>query len=328
MQGARGDIRIQLGVLVVGALLMGIKFLAWHITGSEAILADALESIVNVAAGTFALYSLVLATKPRDLEHPYGHGKVEFISAGIEGALITVAGGAIIVRGVLAFMAGNELHRLGEGIALTAVAGAVNLGMGLLLRHRGRRHHSPTLAAGGTHLISDAWSTVAMLGGLLLIMLTGRTSIDSLFAVAFGLFITHQGVRVLRRAVAGIMDETDMDTAREVIGVLEKARQPDWVDLHNFRVVSFGRALHIDCHVTLPWYYSLERAHQEIEAMEKLVNERGDRPVELFIHMDPCVPSSCSICALKGCPERRAAFHHRVTWDLESALLDKKHGGP
>lgn len=304
---------------------MGIKFLAWHRTDSSAILADALESIVNVVAGAFALYSLVLASKPRDREHPYGHGKVEFISAGIEGTLVMLAGMAIVVRAAMAFLAGNELHRLEEGIVLTSLAGAINLVMGLVLLQRGKRHHSPTLVAGGTHLLSDAWSTVAMLGGLVLILLTDLVWIDSVFAAGFGVFITVQGFRVLRKAVAGMMDETDMVTARTTIAILEAARRPDWVDLHNFRVVSFGRTLHIDCHVTLPWYYPLERAHAEIAAMERLVNERSPRPVELFIHMDPCVPSSCGICALADCPERKSPFLHRIHWDLDSVLQDAKH---
>ncbi len=326
MQQARTNIRMQLVVVTVGVVLMVIKFVAWHMTGSSAILSDALESIVNVIAGGFALYSLVLVAKPRDREHPYGHGKVEFISAGIEGGLVAIAGLAIMVQAVIAFLQGNEVHQLGSGIALTALAGGINLVLGLILKHRGRKQLSITMEASGTHLLSDAWSTVAMLGGLLLIMLTGRTWIDSLFAFGFGIFLLRQGVVVLRRAVAGIMDETDMVLAEQVVRILEEGRRPDHIDVHNLRVIQFGAALHIDCHATLPWYYTLEQAHSIIHDMEHLVNQHMARRVELFIHMDPCVPTSCSICTMPDCAVRQAAFTHRIGWDLDSALLNARHG--
>ena len=322
----RADIRLQAFVVVVGAVLMAVKFLAWYLTHSNAILSDALESIVNVVAGCFALYALILAAKPRDREHPYGHGKIEFISAGIEGGLVGIAGVVIVVRAVMAWVEGHAVHEVEKGIVLVAFAGGVNLLMGLMLQRRGRRQRSITMEASGTHLLGDAWSTLAMLIGLAVIHFTGIQWFDSLFAIGFGIFILVQGALVVRRAVAGIMDETDMGAAAEVVGLLEKHRRPQWVDLHNFRVIQFGRTLHIDCHVTLPWYYTLEQSHDEIAIMEKLVNEEGDRGVELFIHMDPCIPTSCSICALAHCPQRKAATERRITWDLESVLGNAKHG--
>lgn len=322
----RADIRLQGAVVIVGVVLTAVKFLAWNVTHSNAVLSDAMESIVNIVAGIFALYALMLAAKPRDREHPYGHGKVEFISAGLEGGLVVIASVIIIVRAVMAWIAGHTVHEIGTGIALTAVAGGANLIMGLVLQRRGRRQRSITMQASGTHLLSDAWSTLAMLLGLAIIGITGVQWFDSLFAIAFGVFILVQGLLVVRRAVAGIMDETDMGAAAEVVQLLEQHRRPQWVDLHNFRVIQFGRTLHIDCHVTLPWYYTLERSHEEIAAMEKLVNEEGDRRVELFIHMDPCIPTSCTICALADCPQRKAANERRITWDLESVLGNSKHG--
>lgn len=322
----KADIRLQAVVVLAGVLLMAIKFLAWRVTHSNAILSDALESIVNVVAGCFALYALVLAAKPRDREHPYGHGKVEFISAGIEGGLIGIAGIVIVVRAVIAWLHGHAVHEVEKGIFLTATAGGLNLLMGLVLQRRGRRQRSITMEASGTHLLGDAWSTLAMLLGLAMIRFTGLQWFDSLFALGFGVFILVQGVLVLRRAVAGIMDETDMKTAAAVVALLEEHRRPQWVDLHNFRVIQFGRTLHIDCHVTLPWYHSLEQAHDEIAAIEKLVNEKGDRGVELFIHMDPCIPTSCAICTLEGCPHRRTPNQRRITWELESVLGNAKHG--
>lgn len=325
MSSARTDIRLQAAVVLIGVLLMAIKFAAWRATHSNTILSDALESIVNVAAGAFALYSLWLAAKPRDREHPYGHGKVEFISAGIEGGLVALAGLFIIYRAVLAWIRGPVLHDLDLGLALTAFAGAINLGMGLLLKRRGRRAHSATLQAGGAHLLSDAWSTAGMLCGLLLIRLTGILWLDSLFALAFGVLIIVQGTRVVRRSVAGIMDETDMAVAADLVRMLDEQRHPAWIDVHNFRVIAFGRTLHVDCHVTLPWYFTLEEAHAEITGIERIVNVRYDREVETFIHMDPCVPASCPICLIADCPVRRHPFQGRVRWSLDRSLPNTKH---
>jgi cation diffusion facilitator family transporter len=197
--------------------------------------------------------------------------------------------------------------------------------MGLALRKRGRSQHSITMEASGAHLLSDAWSTVAMVCGLVLIRFTGLTWLDQLFAIVFAVYIIHTGLQVFRRSVAGIMDETDMGLAREVIGLLEEHRRPQWIDVHNFRMIKYGAVLHIDCHVTLPWYYSLEQAHQEIAAIELLVNDRNAREVELFIHMDPCVPESCSICTLKDCAQRRATFSERIAWSLDTVLANQKH---
>lgn len=323
--GRGADIRLQALVLVAGALLMAIKFIAWRLTHSNTILSDALESIVNVVAGGFALYSLVLAAKPRDREHPYGHGKVEFISAGLEGGLVMVAGGLIIWRAVMALLTHQHLHALDTGILLTGSAGALNLIMGLALQRRGRRARSITMEASGAHLLSDAWSTAAMVVGLVLIRLTGLLWLDQLFAILFAVYIIITGLRIFRRSVAGIMDEADLDLAAEVISELQAARRPQWVDLHNFRMIKYGTVLHIDCHATLPWYWSLERAHAEIAAMERLVNAREGREVELFIHMDPCIPDSCSICALADCDQRKSPFAKRIDWTLDTVLGNTKH---
>ena len=312
-------------ILVVGALLTGVKFFAWRLTHSNTILSDALESIVNVVAGSFALYSLILAAKPRDREHPYGHGKIEFISAGIEGGLVIVAGALIIWRAVQALLSHQHLHALETGILLSATAGAANLIMGLALRKRGKRARSITMEASGAHLLSDAWSTVAMVVGLVLIKITGLLWLDQLFAILFALYIMFTGLRIFRRSVAGIMDEADLDLAATVIARLEQHRRPQWVDLHNFRTIKYGAVLHIDCHVTLPWYYSLEQAHSEISAIERLVNEHDDGEVELFIHMDPCVPPSCAICELPDCPERKSPFQERISWTHGTVLENAKH---
>lgn len=319
------NVRLQAGVLLAGILLMLVKFVAWHLTRSNAVLSDALESIVNVAAGGFALYSLMLAAKPRDREHPYGHGKVEFISAALEGSLVALAGGLIIYRAIEAWLTGVEIHALGIGALLIAGSGAANLALGLVLRKRGRRAHSLTMEAGGVHLLSDAWSSAALVLGLMVIQLTGLLWLDSLFAIGFAIFIIWQGIRMVRRSVGGIMDETDMAVAEELVHIIDANRRPEWIDIHNFRVIKFGSTLHIDCHVTLPWYFTLERAHDEISELDALVNRNSGREVEFFIHMDPCIPTSCPICRIMDCPVREAPFVKRIPWTLATVLANTKH---
>lgn len=325
MAGKDGNIRLQAWVLAAGTVLMAVKFVAWRYTHSNAVLSDALESIVNVVAGSFALYSLVLAAKPRDREHPYGHGKVEFISALLEGSLVAVAGVLIIYRAIQAWVEGQEVHDLGLGIALMSATGAINLVLGLLLRRKGRQSHSLTLEAGGLHLLSDAWTTVALVGGLVAIRITGIHRLDSLLAMLFAGLIIRQGIRMVRRSVGGIMDETDMAVAAELLQIIEAHRRPEWIDMHNFRVIKFGSTLHIDCHVTVPWYFTVEAGHREISELAALVNERSGREVEFFIHIDPCIPASCTVCQVRDCPVRRKPFLQRVPWVLENVLADRKH---
>lgn len=325
MEAPLVNVRLQAGVLLAGILLMLVKFVAWHLTRSNAVLSDALESIVNVAAGGFALYSLMLAAKPRDREHPYGHGKVEFISAALEGSLVALAGGLIIYRAIDAWLTGVEIHALGIGALLIAGSGAANLALGLVLRKRGRRAHSLTMEAGGVHLLSDAWSSAALVLGLMVIQLTGLLWLDSLFAIGFAIFIIWQGIRMVRRSVGGIMDETDMAVAEELVHIIDANRRPEWIDIHNFRVIKFGSTLHIDCHVTLPWYFTLERAHDEISELDALVNRNSGREVEFFIHMDPCIPTSCPICRIMDCPVREAPFVKRIPWTLATVLANTKH---
>lgn len=326
MASAGRNVRLQAWVLAVGVVLMAVKFVTWQLTQSNAVLSDALESIVNVVAGGFALYSLALAAKPKDREHPYGHGKVEFISALLEGSLVAAAGVLIIYRAVEALFTGVEVHNLGTGMLLVAATGLINLFMGLLLRQKGKRSHSLTMEASSVHLLADAWTTAALVAGLLAIHLTGLHWLDSLLAMGFALLIIWQGIRMVRRSVGGIMDETDMAVAAELVKIIDAHRKPEWIDLHNFRVIKFGSTLHIDCHVTVPWYYTVEAGHQEISELAALVNKHSGREVEFFIHIDPCIPRSCTVCEIHDCPVRWKPFVKRMPWTLESVLADRKHG--
>ncbi|WP_276495829.1 cation diffusion facilitator family transporter [Pontibacter litorisediminis] len=320
------NIRLQLFVVLVGVVLLAAKFLAFILTNSNAILTDALESIINVVAGAFSLYSLIISARPRDENHPYGHGKIEFVAATLEGALILVAGGAIIVKSILNLIKPIPLQQLDVGILLIAASGLVNYAVGYVTERKGRQNNSLVLAAGGKHLKTDAYSTVGILIGLLLIYLTGMIWLDSVVAIIFGLMIGYTGYRILRSSIAGIMDEADYELLQRIVQVLNQNRRENWIDIHNLRVIKYGSTLHIDCHLTLPWYLNVQEAHDEVEAVARVVRDKIDPSIEMFIHTDPCITPSCTVCTKGDCELRRQAFKERVEWDFEKVIADRKHG--
>ena len=320
------NIRLQALVVAVGVLLLLAKFIAFFLTNSNAILTDALESIINVIAGGFSLYSLLLSALPRDENHPYGHGKIEFIAATLEGSLILVAGGIIIIKSIYNLIEPVPLQQLDVGILLIAVSGIINYIVGYITTRRGRNSKSMVLTAGGKHLMSDAYSTAGILLGLVMIYFTGQVWIDSVVAIIFGLIICVTGARILRGSVAGIMDEADYELLKDIVQVLNENRRENWIDIHNLRVIKYGSTLHIDCHLTVPWYLNVLEAHDEVEAVGKVVREKIDPSIELFIHTDPCIKPSCSICIKRyDCDVRQHPFKARVEWEFEKVITDRKH---
>lgn len=324
---SRQNIRIQAWIASISVVLLLAKFWAYWLTDSVAILTDALESIVNVVASFIGLYSLVLSAKPRDLNHPYGHGKIELVSASLEGILIGVAGILIIMESVKRLMQPAPLEQLDAGIVLVAVAAGINYGLGYWAVFTGRKNHSPALVASGKHLQSDTWSSVGVLGGLAMLVLTGWNWVDPVLAIGFGLFILYTCYRILRTTVAGIMDEADIPLVQEVVASLEANRRVNWIDLHNLRLIRYGAILHIDCHVTIPWYFNVREAHDELQAVEDLIGERFGPAVESFIHADACLPESCPICTKMDCPVRQKPFMKKIVWDLDNLTRNQKHLG-
>lgn len=322
---ARGNYQLQLWALLLGVALLVIKFVAWWYTNSNAILSDALESIINVVAGSFALYSLVIAAQPSDHNHPYGHGKIEFVSAGFEGALIFLAGILIIVKAIYNLQFPQSLGSLDLGVLLTFITGGLNYLMGIFLIKRGRKFESTIMVASGKHLHSDAWSSVGLIVGLVLVWITGWEVLDSIIAMIFAGFIIYTGYGLVRSALAGIMDETDTALVAEIVEQLEAHRSPHWIDIHNLRVIKYGASLHIDCHMTLPWYFTTKESHYEVEALSQVANAKRENPVELFIHVDPCLPNSCPLCMKSDCTYRKHAFEKRVEWKLENVAVNQKH---
>ncbi len=319
------ELRLPIIALGIGILLMGLKFLGWYLTGSNAILSDALESIVNIVAGSLALYSLWLATQPKDSNHPNGHGKIEFISAGFEGGMIVVAGGLIIFKAVRDSFGDHAPGMLDLGIGITAFSGLVNFIVGAALEKRGQKLKSVTLEANGKHLKSDAYSSLGLIVGLALVFFFDLPWLDNLLAIIFGFVILITGWKLVRRSIAGIMDESDEELLERIAEELEENRQEDWIDVHNLRVIQYGSSLHIDCHLTVPWFYDTRQSHEAMKSFEDRMKDLSERPVELFVHVDPCEPLSCAICPKQDCEKRQTDFKGLLSWDKENLTANRKH---
>ncbi len=325
MKTEQQNLNVQKWVAFVSVALLVVKFIAYYSTHSVSILTDALESIVNVLAGFIGLFSLYVAAKPRDTDHPYGHGKAEFISAAIEGTMIGSAGALILYKAIQHLIHPVALHKIDFGMLLVAITAIINFAVGYFCLRTGKKNNSAALVASGKHLQTDTWSTAGIVAGLALLYFTGYNWIDSAVACLFGGFIVFTGYRIVRSSLAGIMDEADTKLLGRMVELLNANRKENWVDLHNLRVIKYGSVLHLDCHLTVPWYLNVHEAHMEIDALATLIKKECGESLELFVHSDGCLPFSCRICNKANCPERKNNFEQRITWTLENISRNKKH---
>ena len=317
--------RLALLSLVVSVALVALKFYAYFITHSQVVLTDALESIINVFTSGFALYSIYLAGLPKDENHPYGHGKVEFLSVGFEGGLILFAGLYIFYSATRALFEPHAVVAPDLGVGLLAVAGVANLGVGYLLVREGRRLHSAALVGDGQHLYLDALTSLVSGAALLLVYFTGIVLFDTLAALLLGGVIVVNGYKMVRRSVSALMDESDVATVQRVVAELQQHRQPPWIDVHNLRVQRYGANLHIDCHMQMPYYFSLEAIHTELNRIERLITQHSDAEVEMFVHADPCTFRACALCHMPDCPVRQHPFEREIEWNLANAVRNERH---
>jgi cation diffusion facilitator family transporter len=325
METAQKNIKVQQWVALLSVVLLVVKIGAYYLTNSVAILTDALESIVNVIAGFVGLFSLYISAKPHDEDHPYGHGKIEFVSAAMEGSMIFVAGFLIIYNAVKNIIYPESLHQLDLGMALICGTAVVNYGMGMICIRIGKKNDSMALQASGKHLLSDTYTTLGIVVGLILIYFTNILWLDSAVAIVFAFIIIYTGYKILRSSLAGIMDETDTTLLKQIVDTLNKHRTENWVDFHNLRIIKYGNRLHIDCHLTVPWYLNMHEAHHEIDEITKLTRAKFGESIEFFIHTDGCLEFQCRICDKYSCPVRQHDFEKKVLWTVENISRDKKH---
>ncbi len=325
MQHSSENIRLQRNITVLAVILFVLKIVAWLLTNSVAILTDALESVVNVVAGGIGLFSLIISARPKDSGHPYGHGKAEFISAAFEGICISLAGLFIIYKGVYGIFHPQLIKKLDLGILLIFITGLINFLMSIWCERRGRKNESAVLKSSAAHLRADSYTTIGLVAGLLLLRFTNISWIDSAVAIFFACVILVSGFTIIRAAISGIMDEADELLLSKVVDTLNANRRTNWIDLHNMRIIKYGSVLHIDCHLTVPWYFNVTEAHAEIDELEELVRVNYGESLELFVHSDDCKPSSCAICSKFDCTVRKQEFLKTIVWTKENIRNNGKH---
>jgi len=312
--------RVKAGVisLLIGILMLILKFGAYYLTGSAAIFSDALESIVHTMATSMALFSIIYSSKPPDEKHPYGHGNMEYFSAGAEGLLILLAAVGIIYYSVLDIINPPEIKKLDIGMGIVALAGLINLFLGLYLISTGKKTNSLTLVADGKHVLTDSYTSLGVLVGVFIVFLTDIQILDPLFAIFVGLNIIWTGYNLLREAFGGLMHEADSNTISEISKVILALRQNNWIDIHELRCRRSGSRVAIDFHLILPWYTTIKEAHDEETRIKE--NLKMNFPEsEVLIHFDYCKPSLCKFCYYENCAERSEAPSVKFEWNEDKA---------
>ena len=293
---------------VVSLFILGLKSYAYFMTGSTAVLSDAIESIVNVVAAGVALMVMRAVAAPADAEHPYGHGKLEYFSAAFEGGLIAFAGLMIGREAWISLMNKNQPQNLDLGILISSVAAFINLAMGFYLLRFGRKENSEALRASGHHLLTDVWSTVGVLVGLGLVRMTGFAWFDPVAALIIAVNISYSGYFIIRRAIGGLIDEAQPQVLSDLAKAFEKNRRPGVIDIHLVKIIRGGKFHHIDGHLVVPEFWQISEVHTMIGSFEKDVVSSYAFDGEINFHVDPCEKAYCSHCELSSCPIRKRPF--------------------
>jgi len=284
--------------LGTGVLMLLIKLGAYLMTGSAAILSDAAESVVHVVAVGFAAYSLRLSYAPADADHPYGHAKISFFSAGFEGAMIAAAALYIIYEALAEWIGGLHLRNLGFGTLLTAAAAAINAALGGYLLWLGKRKHSVILEANGKHVLTDVWTSLGVIAGLCLVLSTGWLPWDPICAIAVACNILVTGFGLIRRGVSGLMDTADPQIQRQVETILKRETARYGLGYHSLRHRSLGICQVVDVHLLFPENTPIRQAHKTATAIEQAIESS----------LQPCGEVTTHLEAIEG--HREAHEHH------------------
>ena len=318
--GVKARLKVISASFLVGASLMAVKFYAYRLTGSSAILSDALESIINVVASAFALVSVLVAAKPPDLSHPYGHGKIEYFSAGFEGALIILAAVGIFKTGWSHLIEPQQLPHLQLGLVLLVGAGLVNLVLAMSLIRVGKRTASLILIADGKHVLTDVYTSGGVLLGLLLVHATGWYWLDGAIACLVGLNVLVMGGKLVRQSFAALMHASDPELLKEIAQLLGEHRKDVWIDIHQLRAWRSGNLLHIDFHLILPRDFTLEESHREGKEVEEIIKAHFGGAASVLIHLDPCTDPDCPVCARYLCGSRGEELTSQILWTWRTLI--------
>jgi cation diffusion facilitator family transporter len=311
---------VQRRIVTFSVILFVGKLVAYFLTNSVGILTDALESTVNVLTGFISLYSISVALKPRDANHPFGHGKIESLSASVEGILILLAGLIIIFEAIKRLFNPLDIKQLDIGIFIVAVAGIINYILGYYSIKTGRKHNSIALISGGKHLQSDTYSTIGLVLGLILLLITKLAWLDSAIAILFGSIIIYTGYKILKETTSNLMDEADLIVLKEIVEIIAKNKSNHWINIHNLKLIKYGDTFHIDCDITLPWFMNISDAHKESDLVMKIISDNYSKNIDFTIHTDACKSDLCKYCRVLDCTYRAEEFSTDVEWTLDKII--------
>jgi cation diffusion facilitator family transporter len=274
------------GSIAVGLIVLALKYVAYHLTGSVALLSDAIESIVNVATAIAALIAISFAAQPADANHPYGHHKAEYISAVIEGVLIVIAAIFILREAWLAYLSPRMIDAPWRGLAVNGVASVINAIWCYILIKQGRAQKSPALVADGRHLLTDVVSSVGVFGGVALAAVTGLSVLDPILAALVAVNILWSGWRLMKESVGGLLDEalpeSDLSRIRTVIA----ANADGAIEAHDLRTRQAGRMTFVDFHLVVKGQMSVTEAHDICDRLERAIKAEVQDAL-ISIHVEP-----------------------------------------
>ena len=291
MSDQRQRFRAAMLSLLTGLVMLGLKMGAYLLTGSATVLSDALESVVHVAAVSFMFWCFRFSSAPPDAEHPYGHGKAEYLSIGFEGGAIVLAAAAIVWEAVSSLIVGHQPQQVDVGLGLIVIAAVINFCLGTWLLRVGRRTKSAILVADGQHVLSDVWTSLGVIVGVGLIWLLPEHSpwrawLDGGVAILLALFILWVGWRLVRQAMRGLLDEVDPHAVERVVSAINQIRDPAWHDVHNLRLRVSGDFTYVDFHLVVPSLWSVAAAHAAVEHLEQHILATLGAKGAVMIHLD------------------------------------------
>jgi len=305
--------------LVVGFSMFFFKIGAYLITGSAAIFSDAAESVVHVMATSMALYSIILSSRPADDSHPYGHGNVEYFSAGIEGLLIAFAAIFIIYEGVNAIITGPELKQLGIGAIVITFASVINLLLGNFLIKTGKKTNSLTLVADGKHVLTDSITSFGVIVAVILVIITDIQILDPIIAILIALNILLTGYKLIRESIGGLMNEVKPEMLNQLSNKLVSIKKDYWIDIHELRFWQSGDKVFIDFHLILPYYFNIKQSHEEESLIESEL-QKDFAQADLKVHLDYCIPQLCSFCNYAKCEVRSEEKSKSFEWNVNKLI--------
>lgn len=315
--------KVQRIIAISSFLIFVGKLIAYFLTNSVSILTDALESTINVVTGIITLYAIYISIKPKDENHPFGHGKAEFLSASVEGFLIIIAGLIIIFVAIKRLFVPAEISQLDIGIIIVSVAGLLNYLIGWYSIKIGKRNNSIALISGGKHLHSDTYSSIGLVLGLVLLYFTKLAWLDSLIALIFGAIIVITGLKILKDTTSHLMDEADFKLIEQFGSIIDNNKRDEWIDVHNFKLVKYGNIFHINCDLVLPWNLYLSDAHEEGEKLKKLLVSNFPEDIIFNLHTDECFKKYCKNCKRVDCKERTKDFEAQLNFNMKRFTKEK-----